>query len=174
MYCTSPPLCQISNFDDLFPFRAQGGAGGTHTDDGVVRVSERDFLRDFIVFLAAVAISLIFFPSLILILVNPSIYALVVGHVATMWFTFATFLLERMCKIKFRFFATEENIPNIESHSIVFANHRTRLDWMFVWPVFLRLGCFNKLRIILKDGLRNIGFVGWAMQQMRFIFLVRR
>ena len=53
MYCTSPPLCQISNFDDLFPFRAQGGAGGTHTDDGVVRVSERDFLRDFIVFFSS-------------------------------------------------------------------------------------------------------------------------
>lgn len=55
--------------------------------------------------------------------------------------------------------------------SIVLMNHRTRLDWLFIWT----LGTFaHRLKIVLKDELRHVPGVGWAMQLANFIFLKRR
>ena len=59
---------------------------------------------------------------------------------------------------------------------IVMSNHRTRIDWLLLWPFFLRANegrLLWRLKIALKSSLRNIPIFGWAMQHFRFLFLSR-
>eukprot|EP00939_MAST-03C_sp_MAST-3C-sp1_P003055 g3055.t1 len=56
---------------------------------------------------------------------------------------------------------------------LVICNHRTRLDWMFLWSYFSRINALESLKIVLKAGLKSVPFIGWAMQCFRFIFLSR-
>ena len=58
--------------------------------------------------------------------------------------------------------------------SLVIMNHRTRTDWMMVWPMFAHLGLLQDLHFMAKMQLRGIPFVGWCMQAARHIFLARR
>ena len=53
-------------------------------------------------------------------------------------------------------------------------NHRTRLDWMFLWSPLMAFNTLNQLKVILKDDLKLVPGVGWAMQLNNFIFLRRK
>eukprot|EP00128_Syssomonas_multiformis_P013339 Colp12_sorted_trinity150504_noHs@28803 len=53
-------------------------------------------------------------------------------------------------------------------------NHRTRLDWLFLWSWILRFGRLGNEKIVLKEPLKNVPGAGWAMQMMCFLFLKRR
>lgn len=44
--------------------------------------------------------------------------------------------------------------------SVLIMNHRTRLDWMFFWPVLIRQSGVRTEKIILKDGLKTIPGAG--------------
>lgn len=55
-----------------------------------------------------------------------------------------------------------------------FANHRTRIDWMLLWSVFLRTHSLDRVRIVLKAPLRSLPVFGWAMQHFVFVFLHRK
>lgn len=124
--------------------------------------------------LAMVGVVFIYVPLLLVILVHPSTYIRISSQSGRLWFTAACFLLETVCGIKLEFFAEKEKyLPPLSTSAIVFSNHRTRIDWMFLWCLFQRWHCLDKLRIILKDDLRNIPFLGWAMQHLRFLFLKR-
>jgi 1-acyl-sn-glycerol-3-phosphate acyltransferase len=82
--------------------------------------------------------------------------------------------------------------PKREPDALVVAmNHRTRLDWMFLWMVLpriiadvypsLRHGAFfswpfdvlHRLRIVMKSEIGSIPYMGWATDQASFIFLKR-
>lgn len=52
-------------------------------------------------------------------------------------------------------------------------NHRTRLDWMWIWPVLYHYAQLRKLKIVLKSPLKWAPGFGWAMQQAGFMFLNR-
>jgi len=57
---------------------------------------------------------------------------------------------------------------------IISSNHRTRLDWMFLWCLVAALGRLGGLKIVLKDGLRKIPGFGWATQCFGFAFMSRK
>ena len=40
--------------------------------------------------------------------------------------------------------------------SIMIMNHRTRLDWLYIWDCLLRFGPLNKQKVVLKSELKNI------------------
>ncbi|RLN20361.1 hypothetical protein BBJ28_00023862 [Nothophytophthora sp. Chile5] len=67
--------------------------------------------------------------------------------------------------------AHEGEMP--QDRALWLSNHRTRIDWMFMWCVALRTRTLHQLRIVLKAPLRKIPIFGWAMQHFIFIFLVR-
>ncbi|VEL33375.1 unnamed protein product [Protopolystoma xenopodis] len=54
---------------------------------------------------------------------------------------------------------------------LVILNHRTNLDWLFIWGLGRRI---HQLKIFLKRQLGPLPGVGWAMQCAGFVFLHRR
>lgn len=54
------------------------------------------------------------------------------------------------------------------------ANHRTRLDWMFLWGLAAVLGRLGGLKIVLKDSLRKMPGFGWGTQCFGFPFMRRK
>ncbi|XP_034051072.1 lysocardiolipin acyltransferase 1 isoform X3 [Thalassophryne amazonica] len=53
-------------------------------------------------------------------------------------------------------------------------NHRTRLDWMFLWCCLLRCSYLRLEKICLKAALKAVPGFGWAMQVACFVFIHRR
>lgn len=106
------------------------------------------------------------------------VYRVIVTLTKWIWFSFASGLLEFLVGIRFPVHcgASSEKVRSIVSTKraiLVICNHRTRLDWMFLWVLFGRLRLLSQLTIVLKFGMKNIPFVGWAMQCFHFIFLSR-
>eukprot|EP00462_Mataza_sp_D1_P010075 CAMPEP_0175163770 /NCGR_PEP_ID=MMETSP0087-20121206/25971_1 /TAXON_ID=136419 /ORGANISM="Unknown Unknown, Strain D1" /LENGTH=347 /DNA_ID=CAMNT_0016452585 /DNA_START=226 /DNA_END=1269 /DNA_ORIENTATION=- len=54
------------------------------------------------------------------------------------------------------------------------SNHRTRLDWMYLWSVGFRFGLLSSMKIVTKAELRKVPFIGWAMQMFGYLFLERK
>lgn len=48
--------------------------------------------------------------------------------------------------------------------ALIICNHRTRVDWMFLWCLCLRHGQLSGLKIVLKESLKGIPGFGWATQ----------
>mmetsp|Transcript_11986 Transcript_11986/g.17293 ORF Transcript_11986/g.17293 Transcript_11986/m.17293 type:complete len:382 (+) Transcript_11986:82-1227(+) len=92
------------------------------------------------------------------------------GFIAKMWFSFATFLLEEVGGVEV--VLSGDTLPFGEPAMII-CNHRTRIDWMFMWSLCLRLGILDSMKIVLKDSLKSIPGFGWAMQSFMFLFLAR-
>ncbi|KAM7542632.1 hypothetical protein Aperf_G00000018052 [Anoplocephala perfoliata] len=107
-----------------------------------------------------------------------------------LWFMFCEVLLNGVLRIQVRHFGdhfilpafhlTEEQVnsnsaanhsPLPGTSSIFLLNHRTRLDWIFVFSLGEYARC---LKIVLKHDLAKLPGVGWAMQLDAFIFLRRR
>eukprot|EP01138_Halocafeteria_seosinensis_P009531 gb/GECG01009740.1/.p1 GENE.gb/GECG01009740.1/~~gb/GECG01009740.1/.p1 ORF type:complete len:428 (+),score=29.19 gb/GECG01009740.1/:1-1284(+) len=60
-----------------------------------------------------------------------------------------------------------------KDNALFFCNHRTRLDWMFLWYPFLQHGSLEHLKIVLKEDLRKYPLIGNAIEVMQFLFLKR-
>ncbi|RMC12311.1 hypothetical protein DUI87_09824 [Hirundo rustica rustica] len=58
--------------------------------------------------------------------------------------------------------------------SVIIMNHRTRMDWMFLWNCLLRYSYLRLEKICLKSSLKSIPGFGWAMQVAAFIFIQRK
>ena len=58
--------------------------------------------------------------------------------------------------------------------NILIVNHRTRIDWLLMWAFLSRTDILSGLKIVLKQDMAAIPFLGWAMQTFRFIFVARR
>ena len=65
-------------------------------------------------------------------------------------------------------------------NSLIISNHRTRIDWMYLWCYLLRAD-FDKdfdglssLKYVLKADLKKIPFAGPIMQALLFMFLTRK
>jgi lysocardiolipin and lysophospholipid acyltransferase len=83
---------------------------------------------------------------------------------------------------------TGDDLTNDKKPSLIILNHRTRLDWMFIWMLHSRFQILKQLKIVLKAQLKhllglgkffivfknNILFLlGWSMQHAAFLFLER-
>lgn len=58
--------------------------------------------------------------------------------------------------------------------SLLFCNHRTELDWLYLWSLFSRGDALGTLKIFLKASLMHVPGFGWGAQCCQYIFLQRK
>ncbi|XP_026551418.1 lysocardiolipin acyltransferase 1 [Pseudonaja textilis] len=110
-------------------------------------------------------------PLLPLMSISPAWYRWLTDRVVATWFTLPVALLEIVFGSKV-VITGDGFIPG--ERSVIIMNHRTRMDWMFLWSCLLRYSYLRLEKICLKSTLKVIPGFGWAMQVAAFIFIQRK
>jgi lysocardiolipin and lysophospholipid acyltransferase len=55
---------------------------------------------------------------------------------------------------------TGDDLTKDRKRSLILLNHRTRLDWMFVWMLQSRFEILEQLKIVLKSQLKHVPGAG--------------
>jgi lysocardiolipin and lysophospholipid acyltransferase len=76
--------------------------------------------------------------------------------------------------VQFKFCGESLPFQNRNEPTIIISNHRTRLDWLFLWSFLIRFGNLAQEKITLKYELKTIFGAGWAMQHFCYMFLRRK
>ncbi|PAV81696.1 hypothetical protein WR25_04729 [Diploscapter pachys] len=103
----------------------------------------------------------------------PRIWRFVADRLVGYWLTFPASLIEFV--FGSRFHVTGDLIKR-DGPGILLMNHRTRLDWCFLWCALYKMDpwLLTTLKISLKSALKKIPGAGWAMQCGSFMFLDRK
>lgn len=88
-----------------------------------------------------------------------------------MWLALWPFLFEKINKTKVVF--TGESVPSNE-RVLLIANHRTEVDWMYLWDLALRKGQLGYIKYVLKSSLMKLPVFGWSFHIMEFISVERK
>ncbi|KAF7143875.1 hypothetical protein RHSIM_Rhsim05G0076800 [Rhododendron simsii] len=88
------------------------------------------------------------------------------------WLALWPFLFEKINKTKVVF--SGDNVPAREERVLLIANHRTEVDWMYLWDLALRKGQIGYIKYILKSSLMKLPVFGWSFHIMEFIPVERR
>ncbi|XP_019382577.1 PREDICTED: lysocardiolipin acyltransferase 1 [Gavialis gangeticus] len=110
-------------------------------------------------------------PFLPLMFVSPAWYRWIVDRIVATWLTLPVALLEMVFGAKV-VITGDGFIPG--ERSVIIMNHRTRMDWMFLWNCLLRYSYLRLEKICLKSSLKSVPGFGWAMQVAAFIFIQRK
>ncbi|KAJ7991188.1 hypothetical protein DPEC_G00294660 [Dallia pectoralis] len=110
-------------------------------------------------------------PVLPLMLLSPAWYRWITDRIVATWLTLPVALLELVFRVKV-VITGDGFIPG--ERSVIIMNHRTRLDWMFLWCCLLRYSYLRLEKICLKAALKSVPGFGWATQVACFIFIKRR
>ncbi|XP_069391210.1 lysocardiolipin acyltransferase 1 isoform X1 [Paralichthys olivaceus] len=110
-------------------------------------------------------------PVLPLMLLSPAWYRWITDRIVATWLTLPVALLELVFGVKV-VITGDGFIPG--ERSVIIMNHRTRLDWMFLWCCLLRYSYLRLEKICLKAVLKAVPGFGWAMQVACFVFIQRR
>lgn len=87
------------------------------------------------------------------------------------WLACWPFLFEKINKTKVIF--SGESVPPRE-RVLLIANHRTEVDWMYLWDLALRKGRLGYIKYILKSSLMKLPVFGWSFHIMEFISVERK
>ncbi|WOL12979.1 putative 1-acyl-sn-glycerol-3-phosphate acyltransferase 5 isoform X1 [Canna indica] len=87
------------------------------------------------------------------------------------WLSLWPFLFEKINKTKVVF---SGEIVHREERVLLFANHRTEVDWMYLWDLALRKGQLGYLKYILKSSLMKLPIFGWGFHILEFIAVERK
>ncbi|XP_065445419.1 lysocardiolipin acyltransferase 1 isoform X10 [Chrysemys picta bellii] len=110
-------------------------------------------------------------PFLPLMFVSPAWYRWITDRIVATWLTLPVALLEIVFGAKV-VITGDGFIPG--ERSVIIMNHRTRMDWMFLWNCLLRYSYLRLEKICLKSSLKSVPGFGWAMQVAAFIFIQRK
>lgn len=88
-----------------------------------------------------------------------------------LWLALWPFLFENINRTKVVF--SGDSIPSKE-RVILIANHRTEVDWMYLWDLALRKGCLGHIKYVLKNSLMKLPVFGWGFHVLEFIPLERK
>jgi len=111
-------------------------------------------------------------PAVPLIFFNRAYYFRYCSMAMGSYLTMASCLLEDFLGIKI-IVTGDINLRKSQERSIIILNHRTRLDWMFIWPLYSRFQSLDKLKVVLKAELKHVPGPGWSMQHAGYVFLQR-
>nr|XP_043617635.1 probable 1-acyl-sn-glycerol-3-phosphate acyltransferase 4 [Erigeron canadensis] len=89
-----------------------------------------------------------------------------------LWLAMWPFLFEKINKTKVIF--SGEHVPEGERRVLLIANHRTEVDWMYLWDLALRKGCIAYIKYVLKRSLMKLPIFGWAFHVFEFISVERK
>nr|XP_032819766.1 lysocardiolipin acyltransferase 1 isoform X2 [Petromyzon marinus] len=105
-------------------------------------------------------------PFLPLLLVNPPWYRWLTDRIVATWLTLPVALLELVFGVKV--VVTGDGFRPGE-RSVIIMNHRTRLDWMFLWNCLLRSSYLRLEKICLKSTLKHVpGFANTKARSDQF------
>jgi len=88
-----------------------------------------------------------------------------------MWLALWPFLFEKVNKTRFIF--SGESVPP-KGRVLLFANHRTEVDWMYLWDFALRKGCLQCIKYMLKKSLMKLPVFNWSFHLIEFIPVERK
>ncbi|KAK1555443.1 hypothetical protein Q3G72_026485 [Acer saccharum] len=88
-----------------------------------------------------------------------------------LWLALWPFLFEKINRTKMVF--SGDSVPAKE-RVLLIANHRTEVDWMYLWDLALRKGCLGYIKYILKSTLMKLPVFGWGFQILEFISVERK
>jgi lysocardiolipin and lysophospholipid acyltransferase len=81
------------------------------------------------------------------------------------------FLFEKINRTKVVF--SGDSIP-MRERVLLIANHRTEVDWMYLWDLALRKGRLGCIKYILKSSLMKLPIFGWGFHLLEFIAVERK
>ncbi|XP_027706324.1 lysocardiolipin acyltransferase 1 [Vombatus ursinus] len=110
-------------------------------------------------------------PFIPLMFIRPSWYRWINNRLVATWLTLPVALLETIFRVKV-IITGDAFVPG--ERSVIIMNHRTRMDWMFLWNCLLRYSYLRLEKICLKSSLKSVPGFGWAMQAAAYIFIHRR
>ncbi|KGN62570.1 probable 1-acyl-sn-glycerol-3-phosphate acyltransferase 4 [Cucumis sativus] len=87
------------------------------------------------------------------------------------WLALWPFLFEVINGTKVVFYG--DDIPANE-RVLLIANHRTEVDWMYLWDLALRKGSLGCIKYILKSSLMKLPLFGWGFHILEFIPVERK
>ncbi|XP_047315799.1 probable 1-acyl-sn-glycerol-3-phosphate acyltransferase 5 isoform X1 [Impatiens glandulifera] len=87
------------------------------------------------------------------------------------WLALWPFLFEKINKTKVIF--SGDDVPSRE-RALLISNHRTEVDWMYIWDLALRKERLGYVKYILKNSLMKLPIFGWAFHILEFIPVARR
>ncbi|KAK1427353.1 hypothetical protein QVD17_16036 [Tagetes erecta] len=88
-----------------------------------------------------------------------------------LWLALWPFLFEKINKTKVVF--SGETVPKHE-RVLLIANHKTEVDWMYLWDLALRKGCIGCIKYVLKSSLLKLPVFGWGFHVLEFISVERK
>ncbi|XP_061366404.1 probable 1-acyl-sn-glycerol-3-phosphate acyltransferase 4 [Gastrolobium bilobum] len=88
-----------------------------------------------------------------------------------LWLAMWPSLFEKINKTKV--FFSGDNIP-VKERVLLIANHRTEVDWMYLWNLALRKGRLGCIKYILKSSLMKLPIFGWGFHILEFIAVERK
>lgn len=117
----------------------------------------------FLIYFVPVAVVLL---RLFSTLYSRKVVALLFG----LWLGLWPFLFEKVNETTVVF--SGDKVPPRE-RVLLIANHRTEVDWMYVWNLAYRKGCLGHIKYLLKKSLMKLPVFGWGFYVLEFIPLER-
>lgn len=123
---------------------------------------------------------LVLLPSLVLLIFPCAsarrTFSWIGGRVQAAWLGFAVFCLRYGLGVRMVVHTRNQaalSELSVKRDVLISCNHRTRIDWMFLWALAAAMGQLSSLKIVLKSSLRKVPGVGWACQCFGFAFMQR-
>ncbi|XP_010539929.1 PREDICTED: probable 1-acyl-sn-glycerol-3-phosphate acyltransferase 4 isoform X2 [Tarenaya hassleriana] len=95
----------------------------------------------------------------------------VTSFIFGLWLALWPYLFEKINETKV--VMSGDRIPR-EKRVLLIANHRTEVDWMYLWNIALRKGCLGYIKYVLKSSLMKLPIFGWGFHILEFIPVERR
>ncbi|RDX69293.1 putative 1-acyl-sn-glycerol-3-phosphate acyltransferase 4, partial [Mucuna pruriens] len=127
-----------------------------------------------VVFLSTAFMCLVYFaPVAVVVLRLFSIHfsRKTVSFLFGLWLALWPSLFEKINKTKVVF--SGDSIP-MKERVVLIANHRTEVDWMYLWDLALRKGRLGYIKYILKSSLMKLPIFGWGFHILEFIAVERK
>ncbi|XP_065344768.1 lysocardiolipin acyltransferase 1-like isoform X2 [Cloeon dipterum] len=115
---------------------------------------------------------LLYCPLLPLLVLSPRHYRAFTEIIFGAWETYPTALMEIMMGTKI---VVVGDKVDPEDRALIVMNHRTRLDWNYLWAAMFH-GCHppsHRLKFVLKSAVRHFPGPGWVMQMTCFLYIHR-
>ncbi|KAJ7966707.1 Phospholipid/glycerol acyltransferase family protein [Quillaja saponaria] len=127
-----------------------------------------------VVFLSTAFMFLVYFAPVTVVLLrlfsirySRKATAFLFGHWLALW----PFLFEKINGTKVVF--SGDDVP-MRERALLIANHRTEVDWMYLWDLALRKGSLGYIKYILKSSLMKLPIFGWGFHVLEFISVERK
>ncbi|GFQ05031.1 probable 1-acyl-sn-glycerol-3-phosphate acyltransferase 4 [Phtheirospermum japonicum] len=88
-----------------------------------------------------------------------------------LWLGLWPFLFEKVNQTRVIF--SGDMIP-VEKRVLIISNHRTEVDWMYLWNLALRKGCLGYIKYVLKSSLMKLPIFGWGFHVLEFVPVERK